>query len=365
MWWSTEKAVTVEYRSESSPVSVPSPVITSTLVPASLARSSPARCASISTAVTCLARSRSKSVVRPGPGPISRTSSPRSPACSTQGSSSVLSISAHWSLARNCRWASFMREFLQPRLWWPQPRCCRRTSDRAGSAGGSCRFSGGCPRGCCRSSHTSARTGRWRRSRRTMVDMQSSQYDPSAAPESPLPPTLPDALLELDAARTEIAQLQTALDTRIVIEQAKGFLAASADVSADAAFAALRQFSRDRNLKLRQVCHGLVSRNLLDRDALIALARDDRLMAARENARGLVARSGRLLVAARATADDSARLLGHALPDIGSSTATRGMTLCSLVAGNDVGLIPDLSWEQISEDYRCDACAQAVAARRG
>ena len=45
--------------------------------------------------------------MRPGPGPISSTWSPSSPAASTQGMSSSSSIWAHWGLARNWRWVSF------------------------------------------------------------------------------------------------------------------------------------------------------------------------------------------------------------------------------------------------------------------
>lgn len=61
---------------------------------------------------------------------------------------------------------------------------------------------------------------------------------------------------------TVTAQLQVALETRVVIEQAKGILAHSLGISVDAAFASLRTFARDNNLNLRAVAAALVDRRL-------------------------------------------------------------------------------------------------------
>ena len=64
------------------------------------------------------------------------------------------------------------------------------------------------------------------------------------------------------------AQLQTALTSRVVLEQAKGILAQQGDLEMDAAFAALRRYSRDHNLRLTDVARALASRQLPGRYVL-------------------------------------------------------------------------------------------------
>ena len=54
-------------------------------------------------------------------------------------------------------------------------------------------------------------------------------------------------------------QLQTALDSRILIEQAKGMLAKHFTMSMDSVFALIRRYARDRNLKVADVAAGIVS----------------------------------------------------------------------------------------------------------
>lgn len=56
-----------------------------------------------------------------------------------------------------------------------------------------------------------------------------------------------------------VAQLQEALDTRVVIEQAKGVLMERERVGPDAAFGRLRAASQDTNTKLRQVAAEVVA----------------------------------------------------------------------------------------------------------
>lgn len=59
--------------------------------------------------------------------------------------------------------------------------------------------------------------------------------------------------------RQELAeQLQTALNTRVAIEQAKGVLAERFSLDMDAAFRALRQYARSRRLRLSDVAHDVV-----------------------------------------------------------------------------------------------------------
>ena len=60
-------------------------------------------------------------------------------------------------------------------------------------------------------------------------------------------------------SRGVIAGLQGALNSRVVIEQAKGMLAESAQIDVDEAFVRLRAHARDHNLRLSDV-----SRNLID-----------------------------------------------------------------------------------------------------
>src|SRR4029079_13469238 len=57
-------------------------------------------------------------------------------------------------------------------------------------------------------------------------------------------------------------QLQYALNSRIVIEQAKGVLSASAGLDMDAAFQALRAYARTHNERLTDVAGGIADGSL-------------------------------------------------------------------------------------------------------
>lgn len=71
---------------------------------------------------------------------------------------------------------------------------------------------------------------------------------------------------ELDRARDVGAQLEHALRSRVVIEQAKGMLAEQAGVTVDAAFELLRKRARDLNRRLAAVAGDVVDRELAAAD---------------------------------------------------------------------------------------------------
>jgi len=57
-------------------------------------------------------------------------------------------------------------------------------------------------------------------------------------------------------------QLETALTSRVVIEQAKGYVARANKTSVHAAFLVIRRYARNNNLKLRDVCQSVVAGQL-------------------------------------------------------------------------------------------------------
>lgn len=63
-------------------------------------------------------------------------------------------------------------------------------------------------------------------------------------------------------------QLQRALNSRIVLEQAKGVLAHAGTLEVDEAFAALRRYAREHGRKLGAVAADVVNRDLPPRTVL-------------------------------------------------------------------------------------------------
>jgi AmiR/NasT family two-component response regulator len=59
--------------------------------------------------------------------------------------------------------------------------------------------------------------------------------------------------------RTKNAQLETALSSRIVIEQAKGVLAERYRIDLDGAFAILRGAARSNHMKIHDLAHAVVT----------------------------------------------------------------------------------------------------------
>lgn len=71
-------------------------------------------------------------------------------------------------------------------------------------------------------------------------------------------------LQERNARDSDIlaGQLQRALQSRIIIEQAKGAVAQSSSISPDEAFSVLRTYARNNNLTLNAVCEGVLDSSL-------------------------------------------------------------------------------------------------------
>ena len=65
-------------------------------------------------------------------------------------------------------------------------------------------------------------------------------------------------------------QLQTALNSRVIIEQAKGVLAQRGSITMDAAFTRLRQYARDRNQRLVEVAHQVATATLPATEVLVS-----------------------------------------------------------------------------------------------
>lgn len=96
---------------------------------------------------------------------------------------------------------------------------------------------------------------------------------PLAAPDLALGQALADvatvALIQERTASDRMVvseQLQAALTSRVVIEQAKGVLAQQGGLDMVAAFTVLRRFARDHNRRLTEVAQAVVSRSLTARE---------------------------------------------------------------------------------------------------
>lgn len=80
-----------------------------------------------------------------------------------------------------------------------------------------------------------------------------------------------------DQARVN-EQLQGALTSRVLVEQAKGLVAQTGDLDMDHAFAALRRYARDHNLRMGEVAAGVVAREISSQLVVdSALSRERRL----------------------------------------------------------------------------------------
>lgn len=66
----------------------------------------------------------------------------------------------------------------------------------------------------------------------------------------------------MDTQQRVTSQLQTALSSRVVLEQAKGVIAASGELDMDGAFEVLRRYARNHNMKLTALAQAVANRAL-------------------------------------------------------------------------------------------------------
>ena len=89
-----------------------------------------------------------------------------------------------------------------------------------------------------------------------------------------------DDIADLESARERIAQLEFALQSRIVIEQAKGILAERLAIDVDSAFGILRYAARSHRVKLHEVAARVVHERATPAPVLVSIAREARERAA-------------------------------------------------------------------------------------
>jgi AmiR/NasT family two-component response regulator len=66
-----------------------------------------------------------------------------------------------------------------------------------------------------------------------------------------------------EQSREKVAQLQNALDTRIVVEQAKGYLSGRHGISSEEAFSALRSQARRQRRTVHELARSVLAGELL------------------------------------------------------------------------------------------------------
>jgi cell division septum initiation protein DivIVA len=89
-----------------------------------------------------------------------------------------------------------------------------------------------------------------------------------------------DLIADLAEAEERIAQLEEALESRIVIEQAKGVLAERLAISVGEAFDILRYAARSHRIKLRDLAARVVDESQTPAPVVVAIARASRIRAA-------------------------------------------------------------------------------------
>jgi hypothetical protein len=92
-------------------------------------------------------------------------------------------------------------------------------------------------------------------------------------------------LSDLDELRARVEQLQTALDSRIVVEQAKGMLAERFHLPVQDAFLLLRYAARSSRTNLHTLAQEILSNGSTPHAVTVAMARQQRWRAAGQRER--------------------------------------------------------------------------------
>jgi len=90
---------------------------------------------------------------------------------------------------------------------------------------------------------------------------------------------------ELTELRARVAQLQTALETRIVVEQSKGVLAERFQLTVEDAFLLLRYAARSSRTNIHELAQEIVESGTTPRSVTVAMARQQRWRAAGQRER--------------------------------------------------------------------------------
>src|SRR6266536_1910467 len=93
------------------------------------------------------------------------------------------------------------------------------------------------------------------------------------------------SLSEVSELQERVEQLQTALESRIIVEQAKGVLAERFHLSVDDAFLLLRYAARSSRVNLHGLAQEVVSARATPGSLTIAMARQQRWRAAAQRER--------------------------------------------------------------------------------
>jgi hypothetical protein len=109
-----------------------------------------------------------------------------------------------------------------------------------------------------------------------------------------------EVVTDVTELQARVAQLETALETRIVVEQAKGVLAERFRLSVEDAFLLLRYAARSSRTNLHELADEVISSQTTPNSVTIAMARQQRWRAAGQRERSELHREKASLERARA-----------------------------------------------------------------